>query len=151
MAAALASLAGPRWRRALAYWLMKSEPETYGWADLMREGATEWDGVRNPAAALHLRAMAPGDRALFYHSGKDKAAVGVMEIGRAARQDGPEPRWVSVEVKPVAALPKPVTLAAMKTDPRLKGLETLRQSRLSVSPVRKAEWAAIMAMASRPA
>lgn len=135
----------------MTYWLMKSEPETYGLADLMRDGATEWDGVRNPAAALHLRAMAPGDRALFYHSGKDKAAVGVMEIVRGAKQDGPEPRWVSVEVKPVAALPNPVTLAAMRADPRLKGLETLRQSRLSVSPVREAEWEAILEMASRPA
>ena len=135
----------------MAYWLMKSEPETYGWSDLMRDGRAEWDGVRNPAAALHLRAMAPGDRALFYHSGKDKAAVGVMEIVRGAKQDGPEPRWVSVEVKPAAALPHPVTLAAMKADPRLKEIETLRQSRLSVSPVREAEWETILEMAGRPA
>lgn len=132
----------------MAYWLMKSEPETYGWADLVRDGRTEWDGVRNPAAALHLRAMRVGDRAFFYHSGKEKAAVGVMDISRTARQDGSESRWVSVEVKPVAALAKPVTLAAMKADPRLAKLETLRQSRLSVSPVSDDEWAAMTEMAT---
>lgn len=133
----------------MAYWLMKSEPESYSWDDLVRDGATEWDGVRNPAAALHLRAMQPGDRAFFYHSGKEKAAVGVMEVSRAARPDGSEGRWVSVAVRPVAPLAKPVTLAAMKAEPRLKALETLRQSRLSVSPVSAAEWAAIMEMAEQ--
>jgi len=130
----------------MAYWLLKSEPESYSWDDLVREGETEWTGVRNPAAALHLKAMAVGDRALFYHSGKDKAAVGVMEITRTARQDGDEARWVSVAVKPVAPLPAPVTLAAMKAEPKLAGMEMLRQSRLSVSPVRDAEWAVLVAM-----
>ena len=81
----------------MAYWLLKSEPESYSWDDLLREGETEWTGVRNPAAALHLKAMAVGDRALFYHSGKEKAAVGVMESTRTAQQDGDEPRWVSVD------------------------------------------------------
>jgi predicted RNA-binding protein with PUA-like domain len=131
----------------MAHWLMKSEPETYSWADLVRDGKTEWDGVRNPAAALHLRAMKPGDRACFYHSGKEKAAVGVMEISRSARPDGDEGRWVSVEVKPVTALAAPVTLKAMKADKRLAKMEMLRQSRLSVSPVRDVEWAAILNMA----
>ena len=131
----------------MAYWLLKSEPESYSWDDLLRECETEWTGVRNPAAALHLKAMAVGDRALFYHSGKDKAAVGVMEITRTAQQDGDEARWVSVAVKPVEPLAKPVTLAAMKAEPRLAGMEMLRQSRLSVSPVRDAEWATLLAMA----
>lgn len=130
----------------MAYWLMKSEPDSYSWDDLVRDGSAEWDGVRNPAAALNLRAMRPGDRVLFYHSGKDKAAVGAMEVTRAAKPDGTEGKWVSVAVKPVAPLANPVTLAAMKADPRLAKLETLRQSRLSVSPVRDAEWAALMGM-----
>ncbi|MDT9599042.1 EVE domain-containing protein [Sphingosinicella rhizophila] len=130
----------------MAYWLMKSEPETYGWSDLVGDGKTEWDGVRNPAAALHLRAMKVGDKAFFYHSGKNKAVVGVMEISRTARQDGEEARWVSVEVKPVETLARPVTLAAMKAEPKLAKLETLRQSRLSVSPVSDAEWKRILEM-----
>lgn len=130
----------------MAYWLLKSEPDSYSWADLVREGETEWTGVRNPAAALHLKAMAVGDRGLFYHSGKEKAAVGVMQITRTARQDGDAPRWVSVAVKPVEPLARPVTLAAMKAEPKLAGMEMLRQSRLSVSPVSDAQWAVLTGM-----
>lgn len=130
----------------MAYWLLKSEPESYGWADLEREGVTEWTGVRNHAAAAHLRAMRPGDRALFYHSGKEKAAVGIAEISRAARKEGDGGDWVSVAIRPLAALPRPVTLAAMKATPALAGLAMLRQSRLSVSPVGDAEYAIITAM-----
>tara|TARA_Y100000815_G_scaffold266891_1_gene285664 strand:+ start:2635 stop:3036 length:402 start_codon:yes stop_codon:yes gene_type:complete len=130
------------------YWLMKSEPDSYSWDDLVRDGGTEWDGVRNPAAALHLKAMQVGDRAFFYHSGKQKAVVGTMEIARTAQQDGPEPRWVSVAVKPLDALARPVTLAEIRGAPTLAGLEMLRQSRLSVSPVRPAEWDAILAMSA---
>lgn len=131
----------------MGHWLMKSEPASYGWADLVRDGRTEWDGVRNAAAALHLKAMAVGDRAFFYHSGTDRAVIGVMEITRAARQDGDQPRWVSVEVAPVTALARPVALAEIRADPALAGIEMLRQSRLSVSPVRPAEWDAILALA----
>ena len=132
----------------MAYWLLKSEPESYSWDDLVRDDGTEWDGVRNNAAAAHLRAMAPGDRALFYHSGKDKAAVGVAEVTRAARKDGDEGNWVSVAIRPVEPLPAPVTLAAMKAVPALKDMAMLRQSRLSVSPVREDEWAAIVDLAA---
>ncbi|MFL6858924.1 MAG: EVE domain-containing protein [Allosphingosinicella sp.] len=131
----------------MAYWLMKSEPESYGWADLVRDGGTEWDGVRNPAARLHLKAMREGDEALFYHSGTDKAAVGVMRIVRAAAPDPKDSDWVSVRVEPVRALPCPVTLKAMKAEPRLAALEMIRQSRLSVSPVGEAEWTAILDLA----
>ena len=131
----------------MAYWLLRSEPETYGWDDLVRDRSTEWDGVRNNAAALHLRSMRPGDRALFYHSVSDKAAVGIMEITRAAKKDGTEGNWVSVAVTPVAPLPRPVTLATMKADDRLSGMAMLRQSRLSVSPVREEEWAVLMELA----
>ncbi|CAN5280619.1 EVE domain-containing protein [soil metagenome] len=130
----------------MAYWLMKSEPESYAWADLVAEGRTEWTGVRNPAAALHLKAMAVGDRAFFYHSGKEKAVVGVMAITRTAKQDGDVPRWVSVAVAPVEAMPVPVSLAAIRAEPKLAGMEMLRQARLSVSPVRDAECATILAL-----
>jgi len=131
----------------MAHWLMKSEPGSYAWEDLVRDGGTEWDGVRNAAARLHLKAMREGDEALFYHSGADKAAVGVMRIARAAAPDPKDADWVSVRVEPVRALERPVTLKAMKADPRLAALEMLRQSRLSVSPVRDEEWAAILDLA----
>lgn len=133
----------------MAYWLLKSEPESYGWDDLVRDSATEWDGVRNAAAAGHLRAMAVGDTTLFYHSGKDKAAVGIVRIARAARKDGDDGNWVSVAVEPVAPLVRPVTLAAMKAEPKLAGMAMLRQSRLSVSPIGDAEWDVLMAMAGQ--
>lgn len=131
----------------MACWLLKSEPESYGWDDLVRDGGTEWDGVRNHAAAAHLRAMVAGDQALIYHSGKDKAAVGIATVARAARKDGDEGNWVSVAIAPVAPLAAPVTLATMKATPALKDMAMLRQSRLSVSPVRDAEWAAILTLA----
>ena len=132
----------------MAYWLMKSEPASYGWDDLVWDGSAEWDGVRNPAARLHLKAMAVGDEAFFYHSGKDKAVVGVMRIARAAESDPKDANWVSVRVEPVHPLPRPVTLAAIKAAPSLAALEMLRQSRLSVSPVGEAEWAAILDLAA---
>lgn len=131
----------------MAYWLMKSEPGSYSWDDLVRDGTTEWDGVRNPAARLHLRAMKAGDEALFYHSGNEKAAVGVMRIVREGAPDPKDPSWVSVAVAPVRPLPRPVTLKAMKAESRLAALEMLRQSRLSVSPVRDEEWKAMLDMA----
>ena len=133
----------------MAFWLMKSEPDAYSWEDLERDGATEWDGVRNNAARLHLRAMVPGDRALFYHSGDVKAAVGVMEITRAGKPDGADGEWVSVAVKPAEPLPQPVTLKAMKAEPGLAQMQMIRQSRLSVSPVTDAEWAVLMALAKK--
>ena len=131
----------------MAHWLMKSEPGSYSWDNLVRDGGTEWDGVRNPAARLHLRAMRTGDEALFYHSGPDKAGVGIMRIAREAQPDPKDPNWVSVAVEPLRPLSAPVTLKAMKAEPRLAGLEMLRQPRLSVSPVSQDEWAAILALA----
>lgn len=130
-------------------WLLKSEPDSYGWADLVRDGGTEWDGVRNNAAAAHLRAMAVGDRAIFYHSGEQKAAVGVARVARAARKDGDDGNWVSVAIEPVEPLPRPVTLTAMKAEPALATMAMLRQSRLSVSPVTDDEWDALMRLAAR--
>ena len=132
----------------MAYWLMKSEPESYGWSDLMSDGGAEWDGVRNNAARLNLKAMKPGDEAFFYHSMSDKAVVGIMRITREAQPDPKDKDWVSVRVEPVRALPRPVTLAEIKAEPRLAKMELIRQSRLSVAPVRDEEWKIILEMAS---
>lgn len=131
----------------MAHWLMKSEPESYGWSDLVRDGSTEWDGVRNNAARLHLKAMKNGDEAFFYHSMSDKAVVGIMRIAREARPDPKDADWVSVKVEPVRALAKPVTLAEIKSEPKLSKMELIRQSRLSVAPVRDEEWDRILKMA----
>jgi predicted RNA-binding protein with PUA-like domain len=132
----------------MAYWLMKSEPGTYRWDDLARDGGTHWDGVRNNAARLHLRAMKPGDDAFFYHSGDERAVVGVMRIAGEGMPDGEDGAWVKVPVEPLRAL-GPVTLKSIKADPRLASMELIRQSRLSVSPVREEEWAAVLEMAGR--
>jgi predicted RNA-binding protein with PUA-like domain len=132
----------------VAYWLMKSEPESYGWGDLVRDGSTEWDGVRNNAARLHLKAMKTGDEAFFYHSMSDKAVVGIMRITREARPDAKDPDWVSVRVEPVRPLSKPVTLAEIKATPSLSKMELLRQSRLSVAPVRPEEWKTVLELAN---
>lgn len=132
----------------MACWLMKSEPGSYSWADLVRDGGTEWDGVRNNAARLHLKAMKAGDQAFFYHSMSDKAVVGIMRIVREARPDPRDPDWVSVRVEPVRPL-GPVTLAQIKAEPRLAGMELLRQSRLSVAPVRDEEWDVVLELAAR--
>jgi predicted RNA-binding protein with PUA-like domain len=129
---------------------MKSEPESYSWADLIRDGATEWDGVRNNAARLHLRAMKKGDEAFFYHSMSDKAVVGIMRITREAQPDPRDANWVSVRVEPVQPLPRPVTLAEIKAEPRLAKMELIRQSRLSVAPVRDEEWAVVLELARAP-
>ena len=131
----------------MARWLMNSEPASYGWDDLVRDGGTDWDGVRNNAARLHLRAMRPGDEALFYHSGQERAVVGIMTITGAGKPDGADGAWVKVPVKPVKALAEPVTLATIKADPRLAKMELIRQSRLSVAPVRDEEWAVILELA----
>lgn len=128
----------------MRYWLLRSEPDVYGWDDLIREGATEWNGVRNYTARNFLKEMEPGDQALFYHSNTEKAAVGIMEITRAWQPDGDDGKWASVAVKPVRRLGKPVTLAMLKAEPRLARLEVLRQSRLSVTPVREDEWAVVL-------
>jgi predicted RNA-binding protein with PUA-like domain len=131
----------------MAYWLLKTEPASYSWDDLVRDGSAEWDGVRNHAAAAHLRMMSKGDEALIYHSGADKAAVGIATITRAARKDGDGGDWVSVAIAPVAPLPAIVTLKDMKAAPPLAGMAMLRQPRLSVSPVTAVEWCTIATLA----
>ncbi len=133
----------------MAYWLVKSEPNKYAFADLQRDGKTVWDGVRNNAAALHLKAMKLGDEVFYYHSQEGLEVVGVAKVVKESFLDPSDPagRFVAVELAPVRALKQPVSLQAMKANPALSGLEMIRQGRLSVSPVRDAEWAAILKMA----
>jgi predicted RNA-binding protein with PUA-like domain len=130
----------------MAFWLMKSEPNKYSWSDLVRDGSTDWDGVRNNAARLHLRAMKIGDEAFFYHSNEDRAVVGIVRIAGAGRPDGDDGSWVKVPVEPVRALTRPVSLKEIKAEPALAGMELIRQSRLSVAPVRDEEWERIVAL-----
>jgi predicted RNA-binding protein with PUA-like domain len=132
-----------------ARWLVKSEPEKYAFADLLRDGRTVWDGVRNAQAAIYLRAMRVGDHLLYYHSRTELAVVGIAAVAREAFIDPSDPggRFVAVEVTPVRALTRPVTLAAMKANPNLAGMAMFRQFRLSVTPITPEEWAGILAMA----
>lgn len=135
----------------MAYWIMKSEPSSYSWQDLVRDGSTEWDGVRNNAARLNLRKMQVGDECLYYHSMAERAIIGIIRVTREAAPDPKDSDWVSVRVEPVRELERPVTLKEVKGEPRLANMELIRQSRLSVAPVRKEEWELILKMASREA
>ena len=127
------------------YWLVKTEPETYAWADLLRDKRTDWTGVRNYAARIHLKAMKEGDEVFVYHSGDDKSVVGIARVTKAAFPDptADEDGWVAVALAAVAPLKQPVTLAQIKTDVVAKGMTFVRQGRLSVSPVTAAEFARV--------
>jgi predicted RNA-binding protein with PUA-like domain len=130
-------------------WLFKTEPSAYSWQQLERDGRTVWDGVKNALALKHLAAVAEGDEVLVYHTGDEKAAIG---IARAVRGAYPDPKardakLVVVDLAPLRALPSPVTLAAMRTNPKLAGFDLLRLPRLSVIPVSPAYWTAILRMA----
>lgn len=130
-----------------ARWLLKSEPEKYSYADLVRDGSTVWDGVRNNQAALYLKAMKVGDLAIIYHSQSDKAAVGIARITKEAFLDPSDPagRFVAVEIAPERPLKQAVPLAVLKAE--LPGMAMFRQFRLSVSPVTEAEWNRILELA----
>jgi predicted RNA-binding protein with PUA-like domain len=140
----------------MAYWLMKSEPHVYGWAMLVQDGATFWNGVRNHLAKQHLKAMRVGDEAFFYHSNEGKACVGVMRVMAEAAPDDTATRneyganginpWVGVWVEPLYQLSKPVTLAMVKAQPKLANMALLKSARLSVQPVTTAEWVLIKKM-----
>ncbi len=132
-------------------WLVKQEPADYPWSRFVAEGGTAWTGVRNFQARNHLRAMQPGDPVLYYHSGAEKAVVGLAEVARAAYPDptAKDGDWVAVDLKPVRALARPVPLAEIKADPALKNLSLVRQSRLSVMPVGEAEFERLLALAER--
>lgn len=129
-------------------WLLKTEPTTYSFADLTRERTTTWDGVRNALALQHLRAMTRGDEVLIYHSGADKAVVGVARVTRGPRRDpaGSDPRSVVVQLAPVRALDHPVPLATIKADPACADLALVRHSRLSVMPVSDRVWRRLLAL-----
>ncbi len=145
----MAKIDGNDGRAERQLWLMKSEPDAYGWDDLNAEGEGIWDGVRNHRAANNLRAMQVGDLAFFYHSNIGKEIVGIARISAAGLSDptDPERKWAAVKVKPVRKLARPVTLAEIKATPELAEMELLRLSRLSVGVVRPEEWDFILAMA----
>jgi predicted RNA-binding protein with PUA-like domain len=136
----------------MAHWLLKSEPSAYSWERLVADGRTNWDGVRNAQALNNLRAMKPGERVFFYHSNEGKDIVGIAEIIRSFYPDlnDKSGKLGMVDVKPVMAVAKPVSLADMKANPDLAGMALLRQSRLSVCPVSDREWAVICEMAGIP-
>ena len=131
------------------YWLLKSEPGTYGWDDLRRDGRTVWDGVRNFQARKNLRAMAPGDLALFYHSGDARSVVGVAKIVSEPYPDPKAEDWTVVDIAPEHGLKEDVTLERIKGEKALAEMVLVRQSRLSVQPVRKAEFDAIVKLGGR--
>lgn len=131
------------------YWLMKSEPDSYSWADLVAEGEGMWDGVRNSQAAKNLKAMQVGDEAFFYHSREGLEIVGIMTVSAPAFADPTDEtgRWVAVRVKPLQPLRRAVPLKRIKADPLLSDMAIVRQSRLSVAPVTPAEWARVLELA----
>jgi predicted RNA-binding protein with PUA-like domain len=130
----------------MAHWLIKSEPGTWSWDQHAKAGADSWTGVRNHQAKQHLMAMKPGDQALYYHSGEDKAAVGISEVVKAAYPDPTDESgaFVAVGFKAVAPLKRPVSLAEIKADPALKDMVLVKNSRLSVQPVTDAEWKRVL-------
>ena len=131
-------------------WMVKQEPEIYSWDDLVRDGRTDWTGVRNFQARNNLRQMKVGDRVLFYYSGTGKCVVGIAEVAKAAYPDptSKDPQWVAVDIKPVKALPESVPLASIRYHPRLSKLPLIRQSQLSVMPLTKEEFSVIVGMGS---
>jgi predicted RNA-binding protein with PUA-like domain len=135
----------------MRYWLFKSEPSTWSWADQVARGAAgeEWDGVRNYQARNFMREMAVGDRGFFYHSQKEKAVVGMVEVITEAHPDSTagDPRWDCVDIRALETAPSPVTLAAIKADPRLSDMALVRRARLSVQPVSEDEWRIVCGMA----
>ena len=131
------------------HWLLKTEPSTYSYSDLLRDGRTTWDGVSSPAALIHLRAMRKNDEALIYHSGVEKAVVGLARLASDPYPDPKlsDPRRVVVDLVPVRSLGTPITLSAIKADRRFKDFALVRISRLSVMPVSEREWAALQELA----
>ena len=131
------------------YWLVKSEPFKYSWDDFVNEGKSVWDGVRNYQARNNMKLMKKGDWVFFYHSNEGVEVVGLAEISKEFYQDPTteDPRWVVVELKPIKKLAKTVTLKTMKSDERLSSLALIKQSRLSVTPVLKAEFDIILSLA----
>lgn len=130
------------------YWLVKQEPESYSFADFQKEGKTDWTGVRNFTARNNLKAMKVGDKIFYYHSGGEKAVVGLAKVSKTAFPDptADEGSWVAVELEAGKAVKKPVTLAEIKANTKLAEMKLVKLSRLSVSPVSKDEWDEIVEM-----
>ena len=130
----------------MSHWLLKSEPGTYSFPDLVREGTACWDGISAPAALIHLRAMRTGDEALIYHSGEERAIVGIARVVSDPYPDPKllDPKRVVIDLVPVRALSQPIPLARIKADKRFAGLGLVRISRLSVMPVPRAQWDALL-------
>ncbi|MFC3878742.1 EVE domain-containing protein [Algoriphagus namhaensis] len=128
------------------YWIVKSEPNSYSWQDFERAQEDVWDGVRNNQARLFLREMQEGDLVFFYHSGKEKAVVGLAEVSKEAFPDPNDEQWVAVNLRVKKKLEKPVTLAQLKGEDILSEMKMLKQSRLSVSPLEKVEFDQILKM-----
>ena len=137
---------------ARAYWLVKSEPDQYSWDDLVKDGSTYWDGVRNYQARNNLREMKVGDYALYYHSNEGKEVVGIAKVTRSAYPDPTtdDDRWVVVDVTPVKPLKVPVTLARIKADPALAHIPLVTHSRLSVMPLEKSDFERIVELGKKP-
>ncbi len=129
----------------MAYWLFKSEPESWSWDDQVKAGkkGTEWTGVRNFTARNHMRTMKRGDQGFFYHSGGERSIVGIVEVIKEAHADSADAAWECVDIAAVKPVPKPVTLDQVKAEKRLADMVLVRLSRLSVQPVTEAEWALI--------
>ncbi|HXQ48776.1 MAG TPA: EVE domain-containing protein [Thermoplasmata archaeon] len=136
----------------MAHWLVKQEPSSYSWGRLVRDRRTRWDGVHNALALQHLRRMVVGEEAIFYHSGDERACVGILRIASPPRPDPNDTRgsWY-VEVVPLRALPRTVPLAELRQDPTFTGIELLRNSRLSVMPLPDAAWARLLERSAMPA
>ena len=136
----------------MAHWLIKSEPSVYSWDMFVKDKKTSWTGVRNAQAAINLKAMKTGDLCFFYHSNDGKEIVGIAKVTKTAYIDPTDKagKAVTVDVAPVEPVKQPVTLAAIKADPKFKELGLVRQSRLSVSPVSDEHWKLIMTMAGQP-
>lgn len=128
------------------YWLLKTEPDTFSWDDLVRDKKTGWDGVRNFQARSHLKAMQKGDLAFVYHTGDEKSVVGIAKVTKDNYPDPKDNEWVAVEIAPVSKLKNPITLAQIKGDKRLANMVLVRASRLSVQPVKKEEFDMIIAL-----
>ncbi len=138
--------------RPREHWLVKSEPFKYSWDDLVRDGSTNWDGVRNALARIHLQAMRRDDRVLYYHSNVGKEVVGIAKITKTAYPDptSDDPRWLAVDLVPVKALKLPVTLAEIKADASLSDIALVKQSRLSVMPIPKQAFDRILTLGTAP-
>jgi predicted RNA-binding protein with PUA-like domain len=128
------------------YWLVKTEPDTYGWSNLEKDRKTTWDGVRNFQARKHLKEMKRDDKVLFYHTGDEKAVVGIARVVREAFPDPTDAAWVVVDLSPEKRVTNPVTLAQIKADKRLANMVLVKAARLSVQPVKKDEFDLVLAL-----